>query len=197
MATEVWQWSSADQDRDPHPAAGSVPARHDPAGPTLTPDRSRSGPSPRWTRPQSSRRTSNKTVAGRAAYELVLAPRATARGSARCTSPSTASTRCRSACRSSPAAPTPSTAIDVSFTDINFAVPGDDNFPFTPPPGATVREQPLAMGGAKRGEHAAASSAESADHRNRLDLDPGRACGGPGTRLRVERRHPGRRCSSS
>jgi hypothetical protein len=41
----------------------------------------------------------------------------------------------------------PSKAIDVSFTDINFAVPGDDNFRFTPPKGATVREQPMAMGG--------------------------------------------------
>lgn len=37
-------------------------------------------------------------------------------------------------------------AFEVGFTDVDFGVPADDNFAFTPPPGAEVEEIPLETG---------------------------------------------------
>ena len=154
---QVWQWSSATKTAT-HTQLPAGSARHDPAGPTLTPDQVAQRALAALDPTTIVQTDNNKTVAGRAAYELVLVPRATGSRIGAVHIAIDGQYKVPLGVQVYPRGADPSKAIDVSFTDINFAVPGDDNFRFTPPKGATVREQPLAMGGAKLGEHAAAAA---------------------------------------
>ena len=154
---QVWQWSSATKTAT-HTQLPAGSARRDPAGPTLTPDQVAQRALAALDPTTIVQTDNNKTVAGRAAYELVLVPRATGSRIGAVHIAIDGQYKVPLGVQVYPRGADPSKAIEVSFTDINFAVPGDDNFRFTPPKGATVREQPLAMGGAKLGEQAAAAA---------------------------------------
>ena len=168
---QVWQWSSATKTAThTQLPAGSAKTRSAPA-PTLTPDQVAQRALAALDPTTIVQTDNDKTVAGRAAYELVLVPRATGSRVGAVHIAIDGQYKVPLGVQVYPRGADPSKAIDVSFTDINFAVPGDDNFRFTPPKGATVKEQPTGYGRRAVGEHAAAAALESADHRNRLDLD--------------------------
>lgn len=138
---DMWQWDS-----DTHVATHTVlPTRNvgdrrDPAsGPGLTPQQlaeraiAAIDPSTRVTV------AANRRVADRSVYQLVLSPRdpATRVGSVRIAIDG--STKLPLGVQVfARAASTP--AIDVSFSHVTFKNPSSDNFTFTPPPGATVRQ---------------------------------------------------------
>ena len=137
--TDVWAWSSA---RTTPPPTTRCPPAHGDQARRASPRRSRRDD------PAAGRRAAlaaidptttvttdgTATVAGRAAYELVLAPKDPARWSARCGSPSTASSTSRSGCRSSPRArPTP--AFEVGFTSVDFDDAGAADFALHPAAG--------------------------------------------------------------
>ncbi len=79
-----------------------------------------------------------RTVAGRDAYELVLAPKDTRSlvGQVRLAVDAETSVPLRVQLFGRASADGP--AFSVGFTKISFEVPGDDQFRFSPPPGATV-----------------------------------------------------------
>ena len=154
---QVWQWSSATKTAT-HTQLPAGSAKHEPPGPTLTPDQVAQRALAALDPTTIVQTDNNTTVAGRAAYELVLVPRAAGSRVGAVHIAIDGQYKVPLGVQVYPRGADPSKAIDVSFTDINFAVPGDDNFRFTPPKGATVREQPMAMGGAGLGEHAAAAA---------------------------------------
>jgi outer membrane lipoprotein-sorting protein len=154
---QVWQWSSATKTAT-HTQLPAGSAKHEPPGPTLTPDQVAQRALAALDPTTIVQTDNSTTVAGRAAYELVLVPRAAGSRVGAVHIAIDGQYKVPLGVQVYPRGADPSKAIDVSFTDINFAVPGDDNFRFTPPKGATVREQPMAMGGAGLGEHAAAAA---------------------------------------
>ena len=81
-----------------------------------------------------------RTVAGRDAYELVLAPKDTRSlvGQVRLAVDAETSVPLRVQLFGRASADGP--AFSVGFTKVSFEVPGDDQFRFSPPPGATVTE---------------------------------------------------------
>jgi outer membrane lipoprotein-sorting protein len=85
-------------------------------------------------------------VAGRSAYELVLRPRDTRSlvGQVRLAVDADAGVPLR--VRIYPRAAGSEPAFEVGFTRISFARPGDEQFRFTPPPNAKVREKSLGAG---------------------------------------------------
>jgi outer membrane lipoprotein-sorting protein len=142
---QVWQWSSATKTAT-HSQLPPNSAKHSAAVPSLTPDQLAQRALAALDPTTIVQTDDTKTVAGRAAYELVLVPRATGSRIGAVHIAIDGQYKVPLGVQVYPRGADPSVAIDVSFTDINFAVPGDDNFRFTPPKGATVREQPLDMG---------------------------------------------------
>ena len=99
------------------------------------------------------------TVAGEAAYQLVLAPK----------SPSSLIGQIRIAVDGTRDVPlrvqvfakgAKSPAVQIGFTSISFVKPAAANFAFSPPAGATVQQQPL-TGGTKQHRRAAAWAART------------------------------------
>jgi outer membrane lipoprotein-sorting protein len=141
--TDLWQWDSdsltAVHTTLPESAAGQLPTPVHTS--TLTPDQlaqraiAAIDPSTVVTVDQTRR------IAGRSAYDLVLAPRdQTARiGSVHIGID--AQTKLPLAVQVYPRGDAANAAIDISFSSIDFAVPGDDEFAFTPPKSAKVTQQ--------------------------------------------------------
>jgi outer membrane lipoprotein-sorting protein len=152
---ELWQWSSATKTAT-HSQLPPGSAKHEPPGPTLTPDQVAQRALAALDPTTIVQTDNNKSVAGRAAYELSLVPRATGSRIGAVHIAIDGQYKVPLGVQVYPRGSDPSVAIDVSFTDINFAVPGDDNFRFTPPKGSTVHEQQLGMG--STGDHAAAAA---------------------------------------
>ncbi len=82
-------------------------------------------------------------VAGRSAYELVLRPRDTRSLVGQVRLAVDADTGVPLRVRVYPRAADSEPAFEVGFTRISFARPGDEQFRFTPPPNAKVREESL------------------------------------------------------
>ena len=173
---QLWQWSSATKTAV-HTQLPSGSSKHSAPAPTLTPDQVAKRALAALDPTTIVQTDNDKTVAGRAAYELVLVPRATGSRIGAVHIAIDGEHKVPLGVQVYARGADPSVAIDVSFTDINFTVPGDDNFRFTPPKGATVKEQSLGMG-SPRQRARGRLGVESADHRNGLDLDPGRARAG-------------------
>jgi outer membrane lipoprotein-sorting protein len=90
----------------------------------------------------------NARVAGRSAYELILAPRDTASliGEVRLAIDSREHVPLRFQVYAKGGG---DPAYEVAFTQVSFSRPGDAQFRFNPPPGTTVEEAPAAPDGAK------------------------------------------------
>lgn len=154
---QLWQWSSATKTAT-HTQLPAMAKQHADAVPSLTPDqvaqRALAALDP-TTIVQVEH--DQATVAGRAVYELDLVPRAAGSRIGEVRIAIDGEHKVPLGVQVYARGDDPTVAIDVSFTDVNFSVPGNDNFTFTPPRGATVTEQPLSLptGGQ---EHAAASA---------------------------------------
>jgi outer membrane lipoprotein-sorting protein len=153
---QVWQWSSATKTAThtqlPPGAAGAGRPT-----PTLTPDEVARRALAALDPTTIVQTDNDKTVAGRAAYELVLVPRAAGSRIGAVHIAIDAQHKVPLGVQIYARGEDPSVAIDVSFTDINFTVPGNDNFTFTPPKGAQVKEQPLNLSANRAGRAAAES----------------------------------------
>ncbi|HET8680675.1 MAG TPA: hypothetical protein VFM54_02195 [Micromonosporaceae bacterium] len=148
---DVWIWSSKDQSATHHqlpPGALSMPD-----GPLLDPSLLPATPQEVADRvlaaldPSTAVSTAaNTTIAGRSAYELVLAPRDEA----------SLVRQVRVAIDGERHLPLrvqvlakghPTPAFEVGFRQVSFARPGEEHFRFTPPPGTRVEEGGLPGGG--------------------------------------------------
>jgi outer membrane lipoprotein-sorting protein len=142
---QLWQWSSATKTAI-HTQLPPGSSKHSAPAPTLTPDQVAQRALAALDPTTIVQTDNDKTVAGRPAYELVLVPRATGSRIGAVHIAIDGEHKVPLGVQVFARGSDPSVAIDVSFTDINFTVPGDDNFRFTPPKGATVKEQSLGMG---------------------------------------------------
>lgn len=155
--SDVWTWSSEDNTATHYqlPAqpeispTGEVPPT-DPSGLALTPKEAANQALAAIDPSTAVTVDGTASVAGRDAYELVLAPRADA---------STGATslvgQIRIAVDAEQHLPlrvqvfakdAPAPAFEVGFTQVSFDMPGPEQFQFSPPPGATVEESTLGMG---------------------------------------------------
>lgn len=141
---DVWQWSSADQSVHHVQLPATLPT----GGPEVSPS---AGPQPG---PQALAQqvlaaldpttqvsaSSTDTVAGRAAYGLVLTPRSpdTLVGSVRLSLDAVTSLPLAASVYAKGAA---NPAVDVRFTALDLGTPAASTFTFTPPPGAKVTEE--------------------------------------------------------
>ncbi|MFL6128034.1 MAG: LolA family protein [Mycobacteriales bacterium] len=156
---DAWLWSSGSNSATHYPLpAGTKPDR--PAVPSpLTPQQAAEQALAAIDPTTSVSTDGTRTVAGRAAYELVLAPKDTRSlvGQVRLAIDAETSVPLRVQLfgRASSAGP----AFSVGFTKVSFAVPADEQFRFAPPPGAKVTESTVPAG------HTAA------DHPSKADLE--------------------------
>ena len=99
----------------------------------------------------------NVTVAGQAAYQLVLAPKSASSlvGQIRIAIDGTNDVPLRVQVLAKGAK---SPAVQIGFTSISFVKPAAANYAFSPPAGATVQQQPL-TGGTKSTAHGSLGSA--------------------------------------
>ena len=142
---DAWLWSSesnsATHVRVPAGKAGADAADELPAG--VTPQQAAER-ALRALDPSTKVSTDGtRQVAGRAAYELVLAPKDTRSlvGQVRLAVDAETSVPLR--VQVYPRATGDGPAFSVGFTSVSFEVPGDEQFRFTPPPGVTVTEGAL------------------------------------------------------
>ncbi|CAA9273775.1 MAG: FIG01044224: hypothetical protein [uncultured Corynebacteriales bacterium] len=143
--TDAWLWSSesnsATRFRVPAGGAGAKAADELPAG--VTPQQA-AETALRALDPTTSVSTDGtRQVAGRDAYELVLAPKDTRSlvGQVRLAVDAETSVPLR--VQVFPKATGDGPAFSVGFTSVSFEVPGDEHFAFSPPPGVTVTEGTL------------------------------------------------------
>ncbi|HZN18685.1 MAG TPA: hypothetical protein VFB84_11005 [Micromonosporaceae bacterium] len=148
---DLWIWSSKEQSATHHKLP---PGLSMPDGPLLDPNRLPATPQELADRvlaaldPSTVVSTAaNTTIAGRSAYELVLAPRDEA----------SLVRQVRVAVDGERHLPLrvqvlakghPTPAFEVGFRQVSFARPGEEHFRFTPPPGTRVEEGGLPGGGA-------------------------------------------------
>jgi len=138
---DAWLWSSGSNSATHYTLPAGAAARDRPPVPTpLTPQEAAERALAAISPTTSVSTDGTRTVAGRDAYELVLAPKDARSliGQVRLAVDAETSVPLRVQLfgRASSAGP----AFSVGFTKISFAVPGDDQFQFSPPPGATVTE---------------------------------------------------------
>jgi outer membrane lipoprotein-sorting protein len=141
--TDLWQWDSdsltAVHTTLPESAAGQLPTPVHTS--TLTPDQlaqraiAAIDPSTVVTVDQTRR------IAGRSAYDLVLAPRDQSSRIGSVHIGIDAQTKLPLAVQVFPRGDAANAAIDISFSSIDFAVPPDSEFAFTPPKSAKVTQQ--------------------------------------------------------
>ncbi len=142
--TDVWTWSSADNEAG-HltlPARGpgdnpSVPI--DPTGMPSTPQEAADLVLSALDPTTAVSTTGASTVAGRAVYELVLTPKQDGTRIGRVVLAVDAETNVPLSVRVY-STESVDPAIDVAFTSVDFSTPDASVFAFTPPPGATVTE---------------------------------------------------------
>ena len=142
----VWQSDSNTVTRMQLPARASAAKAHAmPSGAPLTPQQAAqqalkaAGPSTRVTT------EANVTVAGQAAYQLVLAPKASGSQIARITIALDAQHLSVPLRVQIFAKGTASPVFQVGYTSISFVTPAASNFDFTPPPGAHVHTAGLGL----------------------------------------------------
>ena len=162
--TDVWLWSSesnsATRYRVPAGKGGADATRELPAG--VTPQQA-AETALRALDPTTEVSTDGtRQVAGRDAYELVLAPKDTRSlvGQVRLAVDAETSVPLR--VQVFPRATGDGPAFSVGFTSVTFEVPGDEQFAFTPPPGVTVTEGTLPAGPPSKADRAAAERAAGA-----------------------------------
>ena len=167
---DVWLWSSPDQKathyqlpQDAHPGAtpgaksgltpGAGPHRPDATGADAMPRTPQEAADQALAMLDPSTEVSapgTVSVAGRDAYELRLDPRDDTTLVKAVTIAVDAQTKVPLRVQVlSTKLDTP--ALEVGFTDVDFAVPGDDNFAFTPPAGAQVEQGQLGSGATSDG----------------------------------------------
>lgn len=146
--TDAWLWSSSSNSathyRVPAGKAGADATHQLPAG--VTPQRAAEA-ALRALDPSTAVSTDGtRKVAGRDAYELVLAPKDTRSliGQVRLAVDATTSVPLRVQLFGRSSADGP--AFSVGFTSVTFEVPGDEQFAFTPPPGVKVTEGTVGSG---------------------------------------------------
>jgi len=159
--TDAWLWSSesnsATRYRVPAGKGGADATRELPAG--VTPQQA-AETALRALDPTTAVSTDGtRQVAGRDAYELVLAPKDTRSlvGQVRLAVDAETSVPLR--VQVFPKATGDGPAFSVGFTSVTFEVPGDEQFAFTPPPGVTVTEGTLPAGPPSKADRAAAERA--------------------------------------
>jgi outer membrane lipoprotein-sorting protein len=140
---DLWLWSSSTRTATQYrlPAEAAKDATPEQAHPGLTPQQAADQALKAIDPTTVVTTDGTSSVAGRAAYELVLAPRDTRSLIGQVRLAVDAAThlplRVQVYARSSGARPP---AFEVGFTRISYAVPGDEQFRFTPPPGVTVKQ---------------------------------------------------------
>jgi outer membrane lipoprotein-sorting protein len=139
---DAWLWSSRSNTATHYrlPASTAADVKPDPLPGGVTPQEAAERALAAIDPSTSVSTDGSRQVAGRDAYELVLAPRDTRSlvGQVRLAVDAQTSVPLRVELfgRASSAGP----AFSVGFTKVSFEVPGDDQFRFSPPPGATVTE---------------------------------------------------------
>ncbi|SOD70825.1 outer membrane lipoprotein-sorting protein [Jatrophihabitans sp. GAS493] len=135
---DLWSWNSSSKVAS-HTTLPAADAKT-PSATTLTPDQLAARALAVMSPSTLVTTDSSREVAGRAAYELVLTPRDTASriGSVRIAVDG--AKRVPLAVQVYARNDLSKAALDVSFTEINFAVPDDSNFDWKPPSGATVTQ---------------------------------------------------------
>jgi outer membrane lipoprotein-sorting protein len=156
---DAWLWSSGSNSAT-HYALPAGSAAERPAMPSpLTPQQAAEQALAAIDPTTSVSTDGTRTVAGRDAYELVLAPKDTRSlvGQVRLAVDAETSVPLRVQLFGRASSDGP--AFSVGFTKVSFEVPGDDQFRFSPPPGAKVTEGTLPAGPA------------ADDHPSKADLD--------------------------
>ncbi len=152
---DVWVWRSADNSAT-HlkvPAAGPEPERKLPTSVPSTPQEAADAALAAIDPTTKVTTTGSAEVAGRAAYELVLAPRDTASlvGQVRMAIDAEHHVPLRVEVY---AANTAEPAFRVAFEQVDFTVPDAEQFAFNPPPGATVKDEAVPTDEEAHKEHA-------------------------------------------
>jgi len=121
-------------------------------------------------------------VAGRSVYELVLSPRDDRSLIGQVRLAMDAETKVPLRVQVFPKASADGAAFEVGFTRVSFAVPGDEQFRFSPPPGATVKEGAAVSPSGDEGATEGSGSGKSGPGRpGRVEPDPGKPdAGKPG-----------------
>lgn len=156
--TDLWQWDSSTQVAT-HTTLPAADATHEPtpiASSTLTPQQLAQQALAAISPSTVVTTGSSRTVAGQDAYQLVLTPKdqSSRVGSVRIAID--AQYKIPLAVQVFARGDTSNAALDVSFTDVMFAVPNDNTFAFTPPKSATVKQGTVSdIAGAKQANEAA------------------------------------------
>ncbi len=157
---DVWVWSSPDQKATHYQLPQEAMAGHSPGAGPKRPDGVGTDPMPRTPQEAADQALAmldpstevstpgTVSVAGRDAYELRLTPRDNTTLVKAVTMAIDAETKVPLRVQVlSTKLDTP--ALEVGFTAVDFSVPGDENFTFTPPAGAQVEEGQLGHGSVK------------------------------------------------
>ncbi len=159
---DVWQWTSGTHTATHLQLPAGESHKATPAKPNalnLTPDQiakqalAAIDPSTRVST------DANRRVADRAAYELVLTPRDTASRIGSVHIAIDGQHKIPIGVQIFARGDTTNPAIDVSFTQVSFAVPANENFVYTPPKGVTVKQEKLDASALRGSEHDAAEPA--------------------------------------
>jgi outer membrane lipoprotein-sorting protein len=137
---DLWLWSSEDNSATHYTVPPGKPAPEPPVPSPLTPQEAAERALAAISPTTSVSMDGTRTVAGRDAYELVLAPKdhRSLIGQVRLAVDAETSVPLRVELYGRASSDGP--AFSVGFTRISFEVPGDDQFRFSPPPGAKVTE---------------------------------------------------------
>jgi outer membrane lipoprotein-sorting protein len=138
--TDAWLWSSGSNSATHYRVPAGEVGERPPVPSALTPQEAAEQALAAIDPTTSVSTDGTRTVAGRDAYELVLAPKDTRSliGQVRLAVDAETSVPLRVQLFGRASSDGP--AFSVGFTKISFEVPGDDQFRFSPPPGATVTE---------------------------------------------------------
>ena len=146
--TDVWTWSSESNEATHYqlPEQSDSAEAPDPTVPAMTPQQAAEAALAAIDPTTSVTTDGTAEVAGRAAYELVLAPKDSASlvGQVRIAIDAEQHIPLRVQVFAKDA---PEPAFEVGFSQISFDVPGAEQFQFTPPPGATVTDSTLGQQG--------------------------------------------------
>ena len=156
---DAWLWSSGSNSATHYTLPAGKPAERPAVPSPLTPQQAAEQALAAIDPTTSVSTDGTRKVAGRNAYELVLAPKDTRSliGQVRLAVDAETSVPLRVQLFGRASSDGP--AFSVGFTKVSFEVPGDDQFQFSPPPGAKVTEGTVPAGRAY-------------DHPSKPDLDP-------------------------
>jgi outer membrane lipoprotein-sorting protein len=142
----VWLWDSSTKSATHYqlPTGTEQPKRAEPVPTGLTPQEAADAALKAIDPTTVVSTDGTASVAGRAAYELVLSPRDARSLIGQVRLALDAQTRIPLRVQVFPRASVDGPAYEVGFTRISYATPGDEQFQFTPPPGTTVKESRLA-----------------------------------------------------